>query len=351
VLLFHELNGIAAFVFEGGTMRKSAVFCCVLVTAALLAGSDALAGCRKVGEIQSVSINPAALQSLASIKITREKIFEALKDVSIPETSGCWSGASGNFDGQIVSAGTLQWNYGQHSLQPILKRYQGKFSPSDFQQQLLKLMPTTGKLIFSDGCLRQIITDDCKNALLAQQHNGEIDGNSKAEWDSLFESDGMIQVQTDTFVALLQSVRDDLQRLFPGEAASPRRIKWAIDTKVQQGQFPGNADVKRVRDHWTGLNDNQRRGSQMGLLLWYQGLSTSEDQGGVKLDWNRNLDAWKAKIDTGSVTSEQADLLLLTFLRSRTAVGESGYWQALTFQRRLRIILGVGCVGGDCVGT
>jgi hypothetical protein len=323
-------------------------FC--IVVAVIVAGSDALAGCRKVGPIDGVTISTGALRSLSGIGVTREKLFEALRDVSIPETSGCWSGASGNFDGQIVSVGALQWNYGQGSLQPILKRYQNKFSSSALEQEASKLMPTTGKLIFSSGCLRNKITDECKAALLAMQKSGKLTQVFKSELDNLFESDQMIQVQADAFVALLQSVQDDLQRLFPGEAASPRRIKWAIDTKVQQGHFPGNADVKRVRDHWNGLNEHQKRESLKGLLLWYQGLATSEDQGGVGLDWNRNVNAWRTKIDGGSVNAEQTDLVLLTFLKSRTAEGESGFWQALAFQRRLRIVLGVGCIGGDCVG-
>jgi hypothetical protein len=60
----------------------------------------------------------------------------------------------------------------------------------------------------------------------------------------------MLQVQTDRFVKLLESVGDDLQRLFPKQLASVRQIKWAIDTKVQQGGFPGDNDVARTRAEW-----------------------------------------------------------------------------------------------------
>jgi hypothetical protein len=160
----------------------------------------------------------------------------------------------------------------------------------------------------------------------------------------------MVQVQTDRFVALLQSVQDDLQRLFPNEPVSVRRIKWAIDTKVQQGGFPGDADVKRVRESWQSLSENQKRDSLTALVDWYQGLAGSADQGGIRLDWKQNVNAWRKKISENSVSDEQADLLNLSFLRSRTAQGQSGFWQALTFQRRSKIILSVGCVGGNCVG-
>ncbi|MCX7914332.1 MAG: peptidoglycan-binding protein [Thermodesulfovibrionales bacterium] len=42
--------------------------------------------------------------------------FETGKD--IPE---CFAGLSGDFDGQGMSFGVLQWNFGQNSLQPLLK--------------------------------------------------------------------------------------------------------------------------------------------------------------------------------------------------------------------------------------
>ena len=51
-------------------------------------------------------------------------------------------------------------------------------------------------------------------------------------------------------------------------------------------------------------------------------------------------------IDWGLIDPEQYELLHLTFLRSRTATGNSGRWQALTFSRRGKIILGVGSVSG-----
>lgn len=37
----------------------------------------------------------------------------------VPE---CFAGLSGDFDGQGISFGALQWNFGQGSLQPLLKR-------------------------------------------------------------------------------------------------------------------------------------------------------------------------------------------------------------------------------------
>src|ERR1700722_19036672 len=152
-------------------------------------------------------------------------------------------------------------------MQPILRKYLAQFSSIDeFRAQIDKLMPTFGKLIFSEGCLRTNIAADCKDRIKAEETGGNLNAGLKREFDNLFESDVMVQVQTDRFVALLQSVQDDLQRLFPNEPVSVRRIKWAIDTKVQQGGFPGDAAVKRVRESWQSLSENQKRDSLTALV-------------------------------------------------------------------------------------
>jgi hypothetical protein len=196
---------------------------------------------------------------------------------------------------------------------------------------------------------RTPITDDCKNGILALQTNGKLQTSLKEEFDALFESDPMLQVQTDRFVKLLESVRDDLHRLFPNTAPSVRTIKWAIDTKVQQGGFPGDADVVRARSAWSMMDAPKRQGKLHSLITWYEGLSNAPDEDGTSRV-SDNVRVWNEKISSG-LTDEQTDLLQLTFLKSRTAQGQSGRWQALTFQRRAKIIFGVGCVAGECNGV
>lgn len=308
------------------------------------------ATCRKVDSSDSIRINASSQKSLARIGISREAIFEALKDVSIPETSGCWSGFTGNFDGQIVSMGVLQWNYGQNSLQPIMRAYRNQFSTElAFKNEIDRIMPNHGKWVMSHSCLTIPITLDCKVRFLEAQRQPDSLSSLKRELNALFESNEMIQVQTDRFVRLLESVRDDLERMFRGSTPSVRRIKWAIDTKVQQGSFPGNTDIERVRSSWTKLDDASRKRKLHSLILWYQGLSDSPDQDGASQVFE-NSKIWNERISSNSLSDEQIDLLHLSFLKSRTAQGQAGRWQALTFQRRAKIIFGVGCVAGQCDG-
>jgi hypothetical protein len=158
-------------------------------------------------------------------------------------------------------------------------------------------------------------------------------------------------MQTNAFVKLLDLVRLDLKRLFPASPITPLKIKWAIDTKVQQGGFPGDNDVLRIRQKIALLPPADRKPKLKALVAWYRGLADSIDQDGIKWDIVWNTQAWNCVIDSGLVDPEQFELLHLTFLRSRVAAGDGGRWQALTFQRRAKIVLGVGSIGGDLQGS
>ena len=56
------------------------------------------AACRKVGPVASVQIDSATTANLSKIGVTRDKLFDAIAQVAETETSGCWGGATGNFD-------------------------------------------------------------------------------------------------------------------------------------------------------------------------------------------------------------------------------------------------------------
>jgi hypothetical protein len=311
------------------------------------------AACKKVGPSDKISIDSEALKSLASVGIDRDLIFDSLKDVSVPETGGCWSGVTGNFDGQLVSAGVLQWNYGKDSLQPILLGFQRQFATQSASlAALARLMPTYGKLIFSTGCLTRPLQDDCAasiGGLETKDEQHKLTKTFQDEFNALFESDEMIQTQMDRFIGFLESVRDDLVRVFPNKIPSMRQIKWAIDTKVQQGGFPADADIARMRNAWSNLTEGDRQQKLLSLIKWYEGLANAPDQDGT-FRYQTNVDVWKQKISAKELSAEQVDLLQLTFLKSRTAQGQSGRWQANTFQRRAIVILGAGCVAGRCFG-
>jgi hypothetical protein len=338
------------------TRLASALLALVLILLAV----PASAACRMVGDVDSKSGKPAFLKinaadaaKLAEIGVDRAMIFAAMEATAVPETGGCWAAPSGNFDGMLVSVGLAQWNYGTDSLQPLMASWKSRFATNAaFLNARNTLAPAYGELLFSPGCLAVPATNACRTAILAAQDaSSKLNPVIAAELTALFETDLMLQVMTDTFVKLLRSVQTDLVRVFPAGGITARKIKWAIDTKVQQGGFPSDADLLRVRQKLAAMPAAERGPRLKAVIAWYKALGDTIDQDGIKYDLAWNAQRWACMVDAGRVDEEQYELLHLTYLRSRVATGNSGRWQALTFQRRAKIILGVGSIGGDRHGA
>jgi hypothetical protein len=304
--------------------------------------------CRRVASEAFIRIDPAAAERLAEIGLDRAAIFQRMAETSIPETTGCWAMPAGNFDSQLISVGMAQWNYGTGSLQPVLARWHKQFRHRrDFKRALKALAPVYGKLLFSKSCRAVPIRDKCRAEILAtEDEKGRINPVMEGELTALFESDAMLQVQTDAYVELLDLVRLDLLRVFPKGPMTMRKVRWAIDTRVQQGFLPADEDLARLRRKLAAMPGAERWPRLKAIVDWYGALARTADQDGVQRDWAWNVAAWTCLIDSGRIDAEQYEMLHLTFLRSRTAIGNSGRWQALTFERRAKIILGVGSVSG-----
>ncbi|QNQ08213.1 hypothetical protein [Sphingomonas alpina] len=321
----------------------------------LPAASPAPPPCRMVGDAPSaagvpqfIRIDPAAATRMAEIGLDRAGIFARMAETSIPETMGCWAMPAGNFDSQLISVGMAQWNFGTGSLQPVLQRWRDGFSSGGrFKRALKALAPTYGKLLFSKDCRVVPVRDKCRAGILAAEDaSGRLNPVIATELTAIFESDAMLQVQTDTYIELLDAVRLDLLRVFPAGQMTLRKVRWAIDTRVQQGFLPGDEDVARLRTKLAAMPEVERWPRLRAIIAWYKALAETIDQDGVGRDHQWNVQRWACMIDAGAIDAEQYELLSLTFLRSRTAIGNSGRWQALTFERRAKIILGVGSVSG-----
>ncbi|HEX4695872.1 hypothetical protein [Sphingomonas sp.] len=304
--------------------------------------------CRRVGDDPAIRIDPDALARMAQIGLDRAGVFERMHETSIPETTGCWADPVGNFDSQLISVGMAQWNFGTGSLQPVLAAWRSQFRHKrDFKWARDALAPTYGKLLFSKPCLAVPVADTCRAAILAAEDDkGKLNAVLAAELIALFEGDAMLQVQTDTYIALLDKVRLDLLRVFAGEPITARKVRWAIDVRVQQGFLPPDEDVARLRAKLAVLPGAERAPKLQAIVDWYGALARTIDEDGIARDWRWNVAQWTCLIDAGQVDDEQYELMSLTFLRSRAAIGNSGRWQALAFERRAKIVLGLGSVSG-----
>jgi hypothetical protein len=306
--------------------------------------------CREVGDAPFLVIDADSAARLGAIGLDRAAIFAQMHETSIPETQGCWGDPVGNFDSQLVSVGMSQWNFGTGSLQPLLKAWK-KSRRGHFGRERKALMPVYGKTVFSRDCLAVPVKDKCREKILAAHDaGGKLNPVIWGEFNALFESDTMLQVQLDTYLVLLEAVRQDLLRVFPDGPITLRKVRWAVDTKVQQGGFPLDEDLARLRRKLAAMPEGERWDRLAAIFAWYGALSRSIDQDGVQRDWAWNLEHWDCMLDKRAIDPEQYEMLNLTFLRSRTAIGNSGRWQALTFERRAKIILGVGSVSGKADG-
>jgi hypothetical protein len=311
--------------------------------------------CRRVGDVPSragiaqfIRIDPEAAARLTDIGLDRAGIFSSMAETSIPETMGCWAMPVGNFDSQLISVGMSQWNYGTGSLQPVLERWRDGFgSRRRFRRALAALAPTYGPLLFSRDCLAVPVRAPCRAGILSgHDAEGRLDPVLAAELTAIFESDAMLQVQADAYVRRLLFVRGELMRVFPSGPIGMRKVRWAIDTIVQQRELPPDEDIARLRRRLAAMPPAERWPRLRAIFAWYEAIARTIDQDGIARDYAWNVEQWACMIDWGLIDPEQYELLHLTFLRSRTAVGNSGRWQALTFSRRAKIILGVGSVSG-----
>ena len=348
-------------------VRRLLPVICLIVPSILLAApvggqtvEEIARTCRRVADVPSrdgtpqfIRIDPEAAAELAQIGLDRAAIFDRMAETAIPETMGCWAMPTGNFDSQLVSVGMSQWNYGTGSLQPVLAAWRDGFhSRRRFRRALAALAPTYGALLFSRDCLAVPVHEPCRAGILAAQDaEGRLNPVITAELTALFESDAMLQVQADAYVRLLLFVRGELLRVFPAGPITMRKVRWAIDTIVQQRQLPPDEDIARLRARLASMPPAERWPQLRAIFAWYEALARTIDQDGIARDYQWNVAQWSCLIDWGQIDPEQYELLNLTFLRSRTATGNSGRWQALTFSRRGRIILGVGSVGGQREGA
>ncbi len=317
--------------------------------------ADVAATCRKVGDVpnqtgepQFIRIDPAGAALLSEIGLGRGTIFALMAETSIPETMGCWAMPVGNFDSQLISVGMSQWNYGTGSLQPVLKRWRDGFrSRRQYRRTLQALAPTYGRMLFSKACLAVPVREPCRSGILAAHDtNGRLNPVLAAELSAIFESDPMLQVQADTYVELLLDVRRELIRVFPSGPMTMRKVRWAVDTRVQQKNLPPDEDIARLRRKLAAMPETERWTRLRAIFAWYKALGETIDQDGIARDYAWNAAQWECMIERRLIDPEQYELLNLTFLKSRTAIGNSGRWQALTFSRRAKIILGIGSVSG-----
>lgn len=151
----------------------------------------------------------------------------------------CFAGITGDFDGQAISFGTLQWNLGQGSLQPLLKKMDNKH-PEVFEE------------IFHDHCseFREILR--APNEQQMEWGRSIQDPNRfiiREPWYGLFKSLG----RNRKFQKIQEQAANSLHRAAKKLAKeydleSERAVALMFDIKVQNGSIYPYVKEQILRD-------------------------------------------------------------------------------------------------------
>lgn len=230
-------------------------------------------------------------------------------------------GVSGDFDGMGISCGALQWNIGSNSLQPMVRavgRQHVLSTMSNFGAQMWNACNTT---------IRQGLA-----IVRGWQPGSKITTTARAELRALMGSAPMRTEQDKRIEKVAQVAYNsaDLWAKSGGNAGpSKREFCWFFDLTTQNGSLEG-VTFGDVSDFVT-VNTPDRADDVVCDFL--AGLSGT---GGHIQDAKFNAGLWRNK-----AAAEQLELLILTYLRSKTS---NPKWRHAVINRKGSIAMGKGRV-------
>ena len=183
-------------------------------------------------------IGPITWNALFKEKISKSSIITKHLDYKCLALTGsfetgkgipeCFAGLSGDFDGQGLSFGVLQWNFGQESLQPLLK-------------DIIDKHPETIKAVFQinyDILIEALNSDKEELMTFVRSIQHPIRHYLYEPWKGMFKSLGRTEqfqnIQVKYANRLFQSA---LNLCSNYELWSERAIALMFDIKVQNGSI------------------------------------------------------------------------------------------------------------------
>jgi len=205
-------------------------------------------------------------------------------DSGFPE---CFAGLSGNFDGQGISFGACQWNFGQESLQPLL-------------EDMIEQHPGVVAAIFGErlGELVAALAADKRELMtFAAGIQHPVKHTVIEPWRGMFKSLG----RTDAFQAIELAYAGELYQAalsLCGEYGlwSQRGQALMFDIKVQNGGI-GSKVRAQIRMNFTGLAADLRGET---LELERMKIIANRRAEAAKPRWIEDVRARKLCIATGA---------------------------------------------------
>ena len=210
-----------------------------------------------------------------------------------------YEGVSGNFDGQGISCGVLQWNIGQASLPPLVLRMGDAAVPA--------LMPE-----FGADLLKACRSPIGKGLAIvnAWQTNNRLKAAPARELKALMGSPAMRRIQDAAIAAVArgaETLADKWAADRGGGGRTPQELAWFFDTLTQNGSIAG-LDHAAVKAFITAATP----GSVDDLVCdWLASRPTTV--AGAK-DGFANAKLWR-----NAVKDRDLALFVLSYLRSQKA--------------------------------
>jgi hypothetical protein len=233
-----------------------------------------------------------------------------------------WTAVSGDFDGEGISCGPLQWNIGQNSLQPMVRAVG--------RAVVGKAMRLHGADFWA-ACNAPI---SAGLALVRSWQDGtRLRPQPKAELEALLATPEMRREMLNKVRKIADDAFAQAGR-WDGKPDAPtgRSFCWFFDLVTQNGGLKGldRDDVAAfIAGHGTDRADD-------AICAWLANRPTSS---GHDRDCRRNAEAWRDK--TGKAT---LDLLVMSFLRAQLAKEQ---WRHVVLNRKGTIAMGFGWVNGE----
>jgi len=207
---------------------------------------------------------------------------------------------SGNFDGQGISCGVLQWNIGQGSLQPLVKAVG--------EPTVRAAMPAHGNEMWN-AC--HVPIGQGLAIVKSWQVNNALRAAPKAELRSLMGSPEMRarqNVKIREAAAAAEKHADAWASARGGAARTLQELAWFFDVVTQNGSMKGItfAEVQAFK---------QAAGPGRADDLVCDWLESTNGSFAGKEDCHKNAALWRDRVSGAAL-----DLFVLSYLRSQKSV-------------------------------
>ena len=235
------------------------------------------------------------------VTISDNELAVLVKMTGTFENSGDpYQGVSGDFDGQGISCGVLQWNIGQNSLQPLVR--------GAGQAAVLAAMPAFGSDMWAacNGALKQAL-----KIVRAWQAGTVLKSAARSELKAFMGSSAMRQQQDAAIRTVGKKAETLADRWAADRGAGARTLQelaFFFDIVTQNSSMK-DLSFADVADFKTAAGS----GKADDLVCDWLAATTNKYAG--KEDCHKNAKLWRNAVEGGPL-----DLLVLAYLRSQKSI-------------------------------